>query len=61
MMQRKKRGKPGRKPDVRAECLARLKGGASPTELFGEFKPGPVYDALREYTRAKCKLFAVST
>lgn len=48
-MQRKKRGKPGRKPVVRAECLARLKGGASSTELLGEFKPGPLYDALREY------------
>jgi hypothetical protein len=48
-MQRKKRGKPGRKPVVRAECLARLKGGEAPTELLGEFKPGPVYDALREY------------
>ena len=48
-MQRKKRGKPGRKPVVRAECLDRLKGGATPTELLEEFKPGPVYDALREY------------
>jgi hypothetical protein len=41
--------KPGKKAVVRAECLARLKGGATPIELLNEFSPGPVYDAVKEY------------
>ena len=45
----RKRGRPGKKAVVRAECLARLKGGAVPAELLREFSPGPVYDAVREY------------
>lgn len=48
-MQKRKYKRPGKKAVVRAECLARLKGGATPVELLKEFSPGPVYDAVREF------------
>lgn len=48
-MQGKTRRKPGKKSVVKAECLSRLKAGATPPELLKEFRPGPVYDALSEY------------